>query len=100
MNNLNIYRHRAWADTGGLTGEDYERHLQDPVSQMIKNWAGYADQHRKRYKESILDDGVLGPCWEGVGMDLRELLNGHLAVDAGTMDSIIVAVFQNEGLVV
>lgn len=92
--NKDIHRHRI---SIGDPGTDW-RWVTDPVAVMLQAWAMYADNYRVQFNVGILEDGVLGVAWENVGRDLRELLNGPLLIDAGTADSIIVAVFKNEGL--
>ncbi len=101
MTNGNIYRKIVWAHLGdGSTSLDYENWCKDTVASMVLDWARYATWHRTRCHSGIDADGVLGAAWEAIGRGLRELLNGETPVDAGTLDSIIVAIFKNEGIVV
>ncbi len=66
---------------------------------LLIGWLKYADSHKHQYGSGIGDDGVLGPCWQDIGVGLLGLLNGHLGkLDGGTLDALIRTVLTAEGM--
>jgi hypothetical protein len=73
--------------------------FQQPMVDMLKAWAGYAEDHKARYESKIGDDSVIGREWEAIGDALRGLLNGETgALDCGTVDGFILRTMRANGV--
>lgn len=78
-------------DTGRLMAES-------AIRSLILAWLQYADTHWAMYDSGIGEDSVLGPAWEAIGRQLRNLLNGECGrFDCITLDGLILDVLASEG---
>ena len=87
------WRHKA--DTNGRAYLD----VVPEFRAMILAMATYADVHYHRFGGSgIASDYVLGDAWYQVLDGVRKLLNGDIgALDAGSIDKLLVGMMEGEG---
>jgi hypothetical protein len=95
------FHENQWGKRHGAAWDaaNYKADMPAGLVLMLRGWAKYADAHRERYESGVVDCGVMGPAWEAIGKQLREMLNGELGdLDAGTLDSIIGDILFSEGV--
>jgi hypothetical protein len=92
------------------TGEWQDRHdsavigaqhkpFESPVVNLLKEWAQYAEDHRKRYEAPIGEDGVMGQYWTDLGHAIRHLLDGETGrLDCGTLFHFIYETMRENGV--
>jgi hypothetical protein len=73
--------------------------FESPMVNMLKSWAQYAEDHRKRYEAPIGEDGVIGQYWTDLGHSLRRLLDGETGrLDCGTLFHFIYETMRENGV--